>query len=117
MVFGKHILNNKAFTAKHFDRVSIKAERDGCGSHDQSSHVNLPEACHVESAHCDQDEWQVLKSCLKHFEHLHALEALFGVEEIIDPRETRPLLCRFVDAMQARLATELGPKPKFGVRP
>ena len=41
----------------------------------------------------------------------------FGVEEIIDPRETRPLLCRFVDAMQARLATELGPKPKFGVRP
>ena len=41
----------------------------------------------------------------------------FGVEEIIDPRETRPYLCRFIDAAQARLATSVGPKPKFGVRP
>ena len=41
----------------------------------------------------------------------------FGVEEIIDPRETRAYLCRFIDAAQARLATSLGPKPKFGVRP
>ena len=41
----------------------------------------------------------------------------FGVEEIIDPRETRPYLCRFNDAAQGRLQTTLGPKPKFGVRP
>jgi acetyl-CoA carboxylase carboxyltransferase component len=41
----------------------------------------------------------------------------FGVEEIIDPRETRPYLCRFIDAAQGRLQTTLGPKPKFGVRP
>lgn len=41
----------------------------------------------------------------------------FGVEEIIDPRETRPYLCRFIDAAQGRLKTTLGPKPKFGVRP
>jgi acetyl-CoA carboxylase carboxyltransferase component len=41
----------------------------------------------------------------------------FGVEEIIDPRETRPYLCRFIDAAQARLRTSLGPKPKYGVRP
>jgi acetyl-CoA carboxylase carboxyltransferase component len=41
----------------------------------------------------------------------------FGVEEIIDPRETRPYLCRFIDAAQGRLKTSLGPKPKFGVRP
>jgi acetyl-CoA carboxylase carboxyltransferase component len=41
----------------------------------------------------------------------------FGVEEIIDPRETRAYLCRFIDAAQARLATSVGPKPKFGVRP
>lgn len=41
----------------------------------------------------------------------------FGVEEIIDPRETRAYLCRFLEAMQGRLATELGPKPKYGVRP
>jgi acetyl-CoA carboxylase carboxyltransferase component len=41
----------------------------------------------------------------------------FGVEEIIDPRETRPYLCRFIDAAQALLRTSLGPKPKYGVRP
>ncbi len=41
----------------------------------------------------------------------------FGVEEIIDPRETRPYLCRIVDAMQGRIALQLGPKAKTGVRP
>ena len=41
----------------------------------------------------------------------------FGVEEIIDPRETRPYLCRFIDAAQARLKTTVGPKAKYGVRP
>ncbi|MDA0275533.1 MAG: propionyl-CoA carboxylase [Proteobacteria bacterium] len=41
----------------------------------------------------------------------------FGVEEIIDPRETRAVLCRFLDAAQSRLATSVGPKPKLGVRP
>ncbi len=41
----------------------------------------------------------------------------FGVEEIIDPRETRRYLCAFIDAVQGRLATDLGPKSKIGVRP
>ena len=41
----------------------------------------------------------------------------FGVEDIIDPRETRPVLCRFIDAAQGRLRTELGPKFRSGVRP
>jgi acetyl-CoA carboxylase carboxyltransferase component len=41
----------------------------------------------------------------------------FGVEDIIDPRETRPYLCRFIDAAQGNLNTRLGPKPKYGVRP
>jgi acetyl-CoA carboxylase carboxyltransferase component len=41
----------------------------------------------------------------------------FGVEEIIDPRETRPFLCRFIDAVQGKLKTTVGPKPKYGVRP
>jgi acetyl-CoA carboxylase carboxyltransferase component len=41
----------------------------------------------------------------------------FGVEEIIDPRETRPVLCSFIDAAQGRLVTTLGPKAKYGVRP
>ncbi|MEX2422955.1 MAG: carboxyl transferase domain-containing protein, partial [Acidimicrobiia bacterium] len=41
----------------------------------------------------------------------------FGVEEIIDPRETRAYLCRFISAVQGRLATTVGPKSRVGVRP
>ena len=41
----------------------------------------------------------------------------FGVEDIIDPRETRRTLCRFIDLAQERLRTDLGVKRKAGVRP
>jgi len=41
----------------------------------------------------------------------------FAVEEVIDPRDTRPYLCRFIDAMQGRLATSLGIKRRAGVPP
>jgi acetyl-CoA carboxylase carboxyltransferase component len=41
----------------------------------------------------------------------------FAVEDLIDPRETRPYLCQFIDALQGRLRTQLGPKCKAGVRP
>ena len=33
----------------------------------------------------------------------------FGVEAIIDPRDTRPLLCSFIEAAQSYLRTQLGP--------
>jgi acetyl-CoA carboxylase carboxyltransferase component len=41
----------------------------------------------------------------------------FGIEDVIDPRETRQVLCRFVEAAQPALSGGLGPKPKVGVRP
>ena len=41
----------------------------------------------------------------------------FGVEDIIDPRETRLYLARHVEAMQAKLQTMVGLKQKLGVRP
>jgi acetyl-CoA carboxylase carboxyltransferase component len=41
----------------------------------------------------------------------------FAVEDVIDPRETRPYLCRFAALAQGRLETQLGPKLKAGVRP
>ncbi|MBZ5601991.1 MAG: methylmalonyl-CoA carboxyltransferase [Acidobacteriia bacterium] len=34
----------------------------------------------------------------------------FGVEEIIDPRDTRPLLCEWIEQAYALLPSELGPK-------
>lgn len=41
----------------------------------------------------------------------------FAVEDIIDPRETRPVLCEFLGLARGRLATTLGPRAKFGVAP
>jgi len=41
----------------------------------------------------------------------------FAVEDVIDPRETRAYLCRFIAAAQTRIRTSLGPKPRSGVRP
>ncbi len=35
----------------------------------------------------------------------------FNIEEIMDPRDTRPMLCEFVDMAQAVLQTQLGPNP------
>ena len=43
--------------------------------------------------------------------------AAFGVEDIIDPRETRPYLSRYIEAMQHKLASSIGPKFRSGVRP
>lgn len=41
----------------------------------------------------------------------------FAVEEIIDPRETRPVLCDFIALAEGRLKTGLGPRAKAGVSP
>ncbi|MEQ8234662.1 MAG: carboxyl transferase domain-containing protein [Gammaproteobacteria bacterium] len=40
----------------------------------------------------------------------------FAVHELIDPRETRPLLCEWIEASQARLDTLRGPA-RFTLRP
>ncbi|HSZ39313.1 MAG TPA: hypothetical protein VK817_05090, partial [Trebonia sp.] len=40
----------------------------------------------------------------------------FGIEEIIDPRATRPLLCDWVRDAYAALPANPG-KPSFGTRP
>jgi acetyl-CoA carboxylase carboxyltransferase component len=39
------------------------------------------------------------------------------VDEIIDPRDTRPALVDFVRRSQAVNATQLGPKLRVGMRP
>ncbi len=41
----------------------------------------------------------------------------FGVEEIIDPRDTRPLLCDFVQMSRRIGVNQLGPKIRYGIRP
>jgi acetyl-CoA carboxylase carboxyltransferase component len=41
----------------------------------------------------------------------------FAVEDLIDPRETRPYLCRFLETAWPGMRTRLGPKGRTGVRP
>jgi len=41
----------------------------------------------------------------------------FAVEEIIDPRETRPILCEFIELAQHRLGHGVGMKTRSGVQP
>jgi acetyl-CoA carboxylase carboxyltransferase component len=41
----------------------------------------------------------------------------FKIEDIVDPRETRPLLVRFVEDAQAVLRTQLGPAPGLAFWP
>jgi acetyl-CoA carboxylase carboxyltransferase component len=41
----------------------------------------------------------------------------FAVEDVIDPRETRAYLNRFVETAYLTLPSKLGPKARYGVRP
>ena len=45
-----------------------------------------------------------------------SLEA-FEVDDMIDPPETRPLLCDFIQAAQPVLATQVGPPTSVAYRP
>lgn len=40
---------------------------------------------------------------------------VFGVEEMIDPTETREFICRFIEAAQGRIRSILGRKARNGV--
>ncbi|MCZ6831403.1 MAG: propionyl-CoA carboxylase, partial [Gammaproteobacteria bacterium] len=40
----------------------------------------------------------------------------FAVNDLIDPRETRPLLCQWVEDIQPRLQEQVHPV-RFGMRP
>ena len=40
----------------------------------------------------------------------------FAVHELIDPRETRPMLCEWIDWIQPQLDNLVGPV-RFGMRP
>lgn len=60
---------------------------------------------------------QELEEELRQFNSPFLTAEAFQVEDIIDPRETRAYLFRFIEAAQSRLRTSLGIKYKAGVRP
>ncbi len=41
----------------------------------------------------------------------------FSIEDIIDPRDTRPILCEFIDMAQPMLKMQLGPISSPGYQP
>lgn len=61
-----------------------------------------PEAKRIEIEKCLADMASPMRTA-NHF-------SLTGVEEVIDPRDTRPILCEFACQAQAVNATRLGPK-------
>jgi len=58
-----------------------------------------------------------LEAELREFSSPFLTAQAFGVEDIIDPAETRAYLHRFLEASRSRLATMVGPKARTGVRP
>ncbi len=58
-----------------------------------------------------------LEAELKPYASPYRTAEAFAVEEIIDPRETRPILCEFIALAEKRLQADLGLKPRYGVQP
>ncbi|MBX3716225.1 MAG: propionyl-CoA carboxylase [Burkholderiales bacterium] len=71
----------------------------------------------IESAPDPQKRLRELEAELRAYASPLLTAEAFAVEDVIDPRETRAYLCRFIDAMQGRLATTVGVKLRAGVPP
>jgi len=71
----------------------------------------------IESAPDPAQKEKEIETELRHLNSPFLTAEGFGIEDLIDPRETRPYLCKFLNACQPRLRSQLGPKPKLGVRP
>ncbi len=71
----------------------------------------------IESAVDPKQRLAEIEAELRAFASPFLTAEAFAVEEVIDPRETRSYLCRFIDAMQGRLATGVGIKRRAGVPP
>jgi acetyl-CoA carboxylase carboxyltransferase component len=71
----------------------------------------------IESADDPEQREREIEAELRQLASPFRTAEAFAIEDLIDPRETRPYLCQFIEALQPRLRTQLGPKYKAGVRP
>jgi methylmalonyl-CoA decarboxylase subunit alpha len=71
----------------------------------------------IESAEDPEQREREIEEELRRLASPFRTAEAFAIEDLIDPRETRPYLCQFIEALQPRLRTQLGPKGKTGVRP
>jgi acetyl-CoA carboxylase carboxyltransferase component len=71
----------------------------------------------IESAPDPEAKRQQIEADVARLRSPFATAEALAVEDIIDPRDTRPVLIRFLEAAEATRAYELGPKTRTGVRP
>ena len=71
----------------------------------------------IESAPDPAKREKEIETALKRITSPFLSAEAFAVEDLIDPRDTRAYLCRFIKAMQPRLQADVGMRPKYGVRP
>ena len=70
----------------------------------------------IEASEDPQALRQEIEQRLSKFTSPYLTAEKFGIEEIIDPRDTRPLLCEWIENAYRLLPSQLGPK-KRGMRP
>ncbi|MDM9558063.1 acyl-CoA carboxylase subunit beta [Bordetella petrii] len=71
----------------------------------------------IEAADDPRQKEAEIEEKLRRFGSPFRTAEAFGVEDVIDPRETRRYLARFIGAAQGAMRISLGPKHKPGVRP
>jgi methylmalonyl-CoA decarboxylase subunit alpha len=71
----------------------------------------------IESAEDPKAKEQELEQRLRAYASPFRTAEALAVEEIIDPRETRPMLCEYIELAERRLKIGLGPRARAGVAP
>ena len=71
----------------------------------------------IEAADDPKAREQELEAELRAYSSPFRTAEALAVDEIIDPRETRPLLCEYIGLAESRLAITLGPRARSGVAP
>ena len=66
----------------------------------------------IESSQNPVEKRKELEDRLEQYRSPFRTAEAFGIEEIIDPRKTRPLLCDWVHLAYRLLPSQLGPKAR-----
>jgi len=66
----------------------------------------------IESADDPAARRRELEDMLEQYRSPLRTAEAFGIEEIIDPRDTRPLLCEWIEQAYELLPSQLGPKSR-----
>ena len=66
----------------------------------------------IEAAANPNERRRELEGMLEQFRSPLRTAEAFGIEEVVDPRETRPILCDWVKLAYEIIPTQLGPKSR-----